>query len=371
MMNTNCIWVIIDLVVFIYILYLSCLGAKYKTCNGNFKGIIPYYGNNYKSIILILILFFCLFNKTEGDYFHYQEILPEILSTKYPDSHLEWPYLRLIYAIGNNYFLFRLCIWGTGLYVIYQIFRLNNLNNDWGLFCFTLIALIAIAYVRACVGIGLFYLGYTLILEKRLKKIILGCVIIVLSYFFHKSILLLIALGFIIPFVKINFKTIIAIVISFPFVLSLLYLSLGDFIILWGDMSAVRYFNNENIGYGLGSIIQISLIILSVVFFLFCYLKDALKYKIPLTKNEKAYLKFCIALFYISFLLLSFEYGVSDLATRVREMAYIPFCFLVASYPIKYKIIPRKICLCLLFFFLSDVSYFSYMFYLKSIGSGI
>lgn len=366
-MISNSTWVIIDCLLFLYILYLSSIGAKYSPN----KGIIPYDGTYYKSIILICLVVFCLYNKTEGDYFHYKELLTETLSTKYPDNHLEWPYLTLIRYIGNNYFLFRLCIWGSGILIIYRLLKINNLANDWGLFCITLIPLISIAYVRACVGIGLFYLGYTYLLKRNFKYIILGICLIIVSTFFHKSIILLLLIGLIIPVVKISQKTLLILIILFPIAVKLLYWGFGDLLLGWGNLTAIKYFNNTNMDYGLGSKIQIYLFVVALIIFLAEYLKKSTKQYKTMSPIENVYLKFIIILFYISFLLSSFEYGVYDLITRVREMAYIPLGLLFASYQQRYKVLSKRVICSLLLFFLSDMSYFLYMFYLKSIGSGI
>ena len=360
------IWVLIDFLFFLVLLCFTSSGFRYRK-----NGVKIDLKSNNRALILILILLFCIYNKTEGDYFHYKELLNEINSTEYPESHLEAPYIILIKIIGNNYLLFRTIVWGSALSIIWILLKSNNIDNDWGWLCFVIFALIAFAYVRASIGISLYYLGYFTILRYGIKNIIVGLLLIIFSLVFHKSIVLLLVIGCVIPFFRLKLKTIVFLTLAFPLFLSLIYNLIGDFLIALGRADAIKYMNNENTGYGIGMNIQLYFILISIICILLSYFINRNKLSIELSRQETSCLKFVILLFYISLLMLSFQYGVYDLVTRVREMSYIPLAIYFALYTKKFRFVPKMMILGMIMFLLSDFAYFAYMYYLKLIGSGI
>lgn len=364
-MLANNIWVVLDFVLFLALL-CGCINNAIITR----KGILLYSGVERNTTIILGILLFCIYNKTEGDYFHYKGLV-EMLSA-YPNSrtHLEYPYRWLISILGNNYFLFRLSVWGLAFLFLLKILSLNKLKNNIGLFSFILIGLIAFAYVRASVGITMFYLGYTLLYKEDRKffDVFGGVILIGTSYFFHSSIVLLIVIAVGLFIVRMNKYTIILSFLALPFIVALLNAQISSF---FSENTDVEYFAKKNLGLGIAAKFQLILFLTGVGLYSWSWYRQNRRNKKKVPMLQRKYLAFVFVLFYISMTLSFIDNGVSDLITRSREMAYVPLALLVGYSIEQNGVILPRMRLGLLLIMMSDFCYFVYMFYLKSIGSGI
>lgn len=366
-MHSVTIWVLIDFLFFLILLYLNSSRFKYRK-----TGVRLDLRSKYRELILILILLFCIYNKTEGDYFHYKEILEEETSSSIHNSHLEIPYKFIISLIGNNYFLFRFIIWGASLFFISRIFSVLKINNNNSWFCFIVFSLIAFAYVRASMGITLFYLGYTICLyKKEIITKILGLSLLILSLLFHKSIIFLLAVGIIAPLIRFNRITIFFSLIAFPFIVRFLNGSILSIFFAFQDLKGIGYLTQESVGMGLAGNIRLVFIITGVVLSLYPFYHLKKKGYIPILKTDRIYFNFIYLLFYGSFILMFFSFGMVEFVSRIREMAYIPLTILVSNNINKLMFIPRKVFLGILIVLLGDFYYFAYMYYLKTLGLGI
>jgi len=361
------IWVLIDFFVFLVLLCFTSSGFRYRK-----NGVKIDLKSKYRTLILILILLFCIYNKTEGDYFHYKEILEEETSSSIHDSHLEMPYNLIISLIGNNYFLFRFIIWGASLFFISRIFSVLKINNDNSWFCFIVFSLIAFAYVRASMGISLFYLGYTICLYKKSVIIkLLGLLLLILSLFFHKSIMFLIAVGIIAPLIRLNIITILLSLIAFPLIVRFLNESVLGIFFAFQDLKGIGYLAQESVGMGLAGNLRLVFIITGVVLSLYSFYYLKKKDKNSTLKTDRIYFNFVYLLFYGSFILMFFNFGMVEFVSRIREMAYIPLTICVSNNINKLMFIPQKVFLGILIVLLGDFYYFAYMYHLKTLGLGI
>lgn len=126
-------------------------------------------------------------------------------------------YNWLAAAVGNNYFLWRACIWIPAcLFMYWTAKRLDLLNRNF------LVAMLLfgsfLSYTRGMLGHTMLVLGAVLFLDKKSGNLmkILGLVLVCVSYFFHKSMYvnIIFAVLALFPFGK---KTVTISLIVFPF----------------------------------------------------------------------------------------------------------------------------------------------------------
>lgn len=126
-------------------------------------------------------------------------------------------YNWLATAVGNNYFLWRACIWIPAcLFMYWTAKRLDLLNRNF------LVAMLLfgsfLAYTRGMLGHTMLVLGAVLFLDKKSGNLmkILGLALVCASYFFHKSMYvnIIFAVLALFPFGK---KTVTISLIAFPF----------------------------------------------------------------------------------------------------------------------------------------------------------
>lgn len=172
--------IIFDFVLYIYMLFLSYKGV---TLNKSIQR--SYY------IIVCSILLFCLFAFNGGDYFHYMEQYPNL--KRGDASGTEPIYIWIAQNVGTTYFLFRLVIWGSALFALLSTYKLIGIRKNVCIYCFIAISLLSFSYARVSLSMALMFCGFTILSvpHKKHKYIsaILGFILILSSYFFHKSAL--------------------------------------------------------------------------------------------------------------------------------------------------------------------------------------
>ena len=144
---------------------------------------------------------------TDGDFAHYQVM---VKSYSGPDSTgLESVYEHVIDFTNSNYFIFRVIFFGGMMLVIPRIFKnfgLDEYSSFFFLFC---VYIGTLAYSRASIGMTFYFLGVSVLFsdKKNTLRIITGIALLVCSYFFHRSCIVLIPLT-ILALIPINKKTI-------------------------------------------------------------------------------------------------------------------------------------------------------------------
>lgn len=126
-------------------------------------------------------------------------------------------YNWLATAVGNNYFLWRACIWIPAcLFMYWTAKRLDLLNRNF------LVAMLLfgsfLAYTRGMLGHTMLVLGAVLFLDKKSGNLmkILGLALVCVSYFFHKSMYVNIIFAVLALF-SFGKKTVTISLIAFPF----------------------------------------------------------------------------------------------------------------------------------------------------------
>ena len=194
------------------------------------------------------LFFFVLFAVTyaiDADFFHYKEIVygtREVLG-----YGLEQVYQFIILYINNNYFLFRLIVFGGAVFIYYLLLSRFRLDGAAGILLMIVNFGGVFSYARATLAFTIFYLGLSFIianskdvvinrsLVSRTTGLLLGVGLILSSYFFHRSMILLIAFTPL-AFLKLGKKSILSIIVLSPVVLFAARSLLGDvFSVLFYD----------------------------------------------------------------------------------------------------------------------------------------
>lgn len=184
----------------------------------------PIYANNGKAgVFALLITFFAVTACYTGDFFGYKNLV-EIYEVSMQDFHLEPIYQFIIVLVNNNYVLFRTIVWGGAVLCIVRTSQILNINVLLTLYIVFLLFTTQFCYARATLAMAVYFWGLSIFLtgreSRRLVFIIFGLVLLMSSYLFHKSMLVVVALT-IFCFIPITKKTIV------PILLGLLILSIG------------------------------------------------------------------------------------------------------------------------------------------------
>lgn len=362
------IWVFID------ILLYACMILPFlfhiRRCQGLYT-INPKRGREFYSKYLILLILFCIFDKTSGDYFHYKEYVNELINYKENYSGLEDIYFYIIKIVGGSYFLFRLVVWGSAVLIYFKSSRVLNIEKSISVLVFLLLVLLNFSYARVSLAIVLFILGYILLCRKTFKGILLGGLIIISSLYFHKSVYILVPIAFV-SFVPLNRKTIIAIMLAFPFCIYLGDYLIGDFVYLLEDRSAeLNYLSQERKATGIAEKIEFLLLFGPVFIFLYKLINNCFRKRnnqLPFVINKLVVFSFYIL--YVSFILYFLDIGSNAIYYRVRNMVLIPFSFVVAYYISNIKL-NRFSYFALVSLFMYNFYHMFYMYYLKTLGLGV
>lgn len=368
------LWVIADAL--LYVLLIIPFYFSIKSIQGRI-----YFRFSYRWEVLLLLgcLVFCLYNKTEGDYFHYNEFIQEINSSRIKENIFEPPFMWLISIIGNNYFLFRLLVWGTALFLYVRILKYLHLYNNISVSVFILFVLLAFAYGRVCLALSIFYLGAVMVCVNREKKeyykVVIGWGIIFCSLFFHKSIFVPVLIFGLLYFVKLNWKWYFLAIILCPIVA----LYTKEYVsVLFEMQTSISQLNRGIVylsmddGFGLSMIVPLILSFPSYILLMMVMGKSFFKEKscqIPFYITKLYEITFFLII--LSFMLLLVGTGARYLFLRIKEMSYIPFSIFLTYYLMNFQIKKWVLVFSMSSIFMYVCFYFLYAYYLKSIGTGI
>lgn len=214
--------ILIDIVIYITIYFLIKEALHHKMVP---KGNIILAG--------ILIMLFCLYPAWGGDYFHYRDSFLSIKKNGY--TNMEIPYQYIIKDIVDTYFQFRLIVWGSALLLLYYTQKLLPVPIVLYFVIFCLMFLPRFSYARVSLAMSMIYLGLAvLVYKKSLINILIGFVIIGVSYFFHKSALFGISVS-IISFLTANIlnkRAVIIFALLYPVLMYIVPIALSEFMLM-------------------------------------------------------------------------------------------------------------------------------------------
>ena len=142
-------------------------------------------------MIWVLIILFCLFSFWGGDYFSYKAGFGK-LTKDFRD-----PLYYYIQEISLNYTMYRFLIWGVAVLLYYYAAKRLKLPMTIAAFSFATVSMLSFSYSRSSLGLCLYLLGGTYLIKpvkgNELLGYLFGFVLILLSYYGHRSLLPMIA----------------------------------------------------------------------------------------------------------------------------------------------------------------------------------
>ena len=156
--------------------------------------------------IFVLFIFF-VFGYNDLDYLHYKQLLLE--RNPYELLHLEVVYLGLLDIVNYSHLLFRIIVFGGALLLYLLSIKRLNVDFDLNLLFFVVICAVISNYGRWTLALSISFLGFSFIAKPinqqwlvRLVSYLIGFLLISVSLFFHRSILILVPLYIVVLFIK-------------------------------------------------------------------------------------------------------------------------------------------------------------------------
>lgn len=366
-------WSLLLISIFVYI--VSIFVAKPQITYNNLQR------NNVKKgtiAFFILLMINSVFAFWSEDTYHSWEGF--IIANQYQSFEVlgyEQYYNWLATAVGNDYFLWRACIWIPAcLFMYWSAKRLDLLNRNF------LVAMLLfgslLSYTRGMLGHTMLVFGAVLFMDKKSNTLtkIIGLAIVCVSYYFHKSMYvnIIFAILALFPFGK---KTIIASFIAFPFLTTIatylidgiasgqIEIALGEGVGGVGDR-VVYFASSEKLEltfYGkIGKIIQILPEYLTLFYL---YYKVIVQRIFDKDKKEKVY-TYLFRLTYVAIYIASLFYFVetsSWIYERFKYMGFFPLVFVLGAVWSKEKYSSKWIKVIILLQALSILYILSYRLY--------
>ncbi len=364
------IWVIVDILLFNILVCPLYLNIKIVS------GRVFYYYQESKGaliFIFLLLLFFCIYDKTSGDYFHYEEKILEVEKYHSWDPGIEDFYNILIEQTFYSYFLFRLIIWGTSLLLFHKLLKMMKLESVLAYAIFALVLLRYFSYGRYTLAISVFLLGFAYL--RLEKNYLLGILLMLLAPIFHKSILILYP-TLMLLFLPLNKKTLLFLVLLGVVILQIVNNYFEDILHLLTPEDNIRELQTLNAEREYDNSIREFFMFYSyfipILSFLYYFWKMKNKKSLPQFYIEL--IKISVGLLFIASLFYLFDVGRASLFYRTRNLAFFPLYFVITYFILdnnRKKGNRLPVLHLLIIIYLSDIMYYFYMFYLKTIGEGV
>lgn len=182
----------------------------------NLALLFAYRGNKNNrgaGLTLASILLFCVFAFWSSDYSSYMFRFFYFGLKDYEEPF----YYYLSRLCFNNYYLYRFMIWGLATTLMCLTLSKLDIERNTYLFIFTIFFLMTFSYARSSLAMASYCYGISFFIawNKSIKNVFLGVLFVLLSYFFHRSFLPVIAFT---PFliIPLNKKTLFLMIATVP-----------------------------------------------------------------------------------------------------------------------------------------------------------
>lgn len=168
--------------------------------------------------LFFIFLMYSLFTFFGGDKKSYQEMVIE--SGMYGFKaliNMENIYVWLGILVKGDFLLWKLIVYGGSLLLTHLSLKRLGVDNIISLLFFSGMCLLSYGATRAILAYAVYIFGLSFVREKNKLKILVGWVIVVSSYFFHNSMIPIIAMTPLIYF-NLTKKRVIVLLLIFPIV---------------------------------------------------------------------------------------------------------------------------------------------------------
>lgn len=298
--------------------------------------------------IFILILIFSVFSFSNGDYFHYYDIIDR---TRLYVNHIsEYEHLEIIYQyiieyVDKNYVLFRIIVWGGALFFYCLISKEYKVPITQSLLVLAMLYLMIFSYARASLAMAIFFYGVSLLYKgvNKVVKCILGIGIILISINFHKSIVVLLPL---VPFAiydKMGRKYVWCLILLVPFIgviMNSIYNGLVDYLGADSELanSMVSYSQLEHEKSNMFGLM--SSLLKYMTFYIPCIIlvQNCMKNNNVIPREVKRLVHLIFLIIILSTCMLSLDINNNVMFYRILYMSMIPISIMVVYFK-KYHLI--------------------------------
>lgn len=332
--------IIIQLYISIFLYVIGCLiGLAHASCDFCVKN--KTYIQWYFYFLVLNVIIYC----NGGDYWSNRLwVLDPVYRDN--DTHIEQFYLLIVRFLPSIFILFRLVVWGTGLFLYTKICERFKINIVCALSLFAILYVEHYSYARASLGIMTAIWGFSFWCDKSLlrnqKFFLKNIGIIILSCSMHSSIIGLWAILACSYYLRFNAVTLIILLLSFEplclFFNNFLIPNIVHIVDTHDIALNANYISgefNERDLSGLSRYYSASLLMLG-----YCYYK-LFKYKVP--PHIEHFIMATILILYVASLFLSLKMGNSNTtALRFFLMAY-PSGLITCAYAIQQSFTAKKV----------------------------
>lgn len=314
----------------------------------------------------LFIAIYSTFEFTGGDFYHYFTAYQNNLSASSDRSHFEPFYYWLIHAIPSDYFLWRFCVWGLAGFFWIQAIKNLKQNVRFAGLMFLLIVFFFFVGGRQALCFSVLYYALTIYYKKgvyKFKNAIIFLILIVCSYFLHKTAIVYILIMFI-SMLPLGKRTLLLSLILFPVIYkifdSLSYLFISNYS-AFNEESATSmesYMAGENITANINGIIQ-RFINRLPIFLILIYSIIQIYFKKDITNHiYHILLRMTYIMIYISFLFSGRDIS-AYIAPRFWDASLFPLTLFATGYLFN-KRNSNFFKLCFYLLLLSQIYKFSY-----------
>lgn len=205
--------ILLNVAFFISYIYVK----KYRKLQINCYGKISREKTTYIVLYLIFLLY-SVFTFFGGDRMAYRDMVAD--AGEYGFMYfinMEAVYVWFGILVGGSFILWKIIVYGLSLLLIHLSLKRLGVNNLVSLLFFVGLCLISYGSTRGVLAYAVYVFGLSFIKEKKTMFVILGWAIILSSYFFHNSMIPIIAMT---PLVYMNLSKIkvIILLLIFPFI---------------------------------------------------------------------------------------------------------------------------------------------------------
>lgn len=306
----------------------------------NKKKCSPY----YVLFFSIMILLFSVYGFYDQDYYNYKSCINNFIS-RGSKTYLEPVYFSIANFTGS-YFKWRILIWGLATILMIKTVLRFKLSYIYTYLFIIIFYAFSFYKLRNCLGISLLFYGlsYILIPNKQFPKIsyFFGITIVICSYWFHKSmpIMIIILLGSsILPF---NKKIITATIISFPFFIIATSIAINIFLTtafhlndaqLQATISTGASYasNGEELSFSPIGLFRVIITYAPLYIGLYLLTRDTVYKGFTLPNHIYFLYKFCFIMVYFSSLFF-FQEVAFWMYIRFLTMCYFPLALVLGYY---------------------------------------
>lgn len=308
-------------------------------------------------VSIILIFIFVLFSFWGEDWFHYYEAYPDLCQGY--RGHMEEVYVWIAQHLSVGYLSFRFAVWGTGLILLLLTIERLPLKKDLIILFFGSLWIIWFSYARVSIGLALCFWGLAVLYNPyrfRLLSRALAVAAISVSFYFHKSVFVLI-IAIVLTIMSLRLKKqlfFILLFVSVPLIIYFIRNNIATFFLLDADANEGGfgqsiYFGQQYLESGQSSgrvrgIGELSATVIGSIPYYMLLVQSVLLTVKRVYNNEPRVLQSFIRLFILIILIASFfllNIGISSMVLYVRFLRFAAFpCAVLLAYYWEKKFYP-------------------------------